>query len=160
MLIRKAIISDINPLMDIYDHARQFMRSVGNANQWINGYPSEEIIRKDILNGNSYVCINNNVIVGVFCFFQGDDPTYTKIYDGEWLDDKPYGVIHRLASSGTVKGVADFCFQWCYQQCGNIRVDTHKDNTVLQHVLRKNGYKQCGIIYISNGTQRIAFQKN
>mgnify|MGYP003623775727 CR=1 FL=1 len=159
MEIRKATLDEITTLMDIYDHARQFMQSAGNVNQWINGYPSEEIIRNDIANSNSYVCIANKEVVGVFCFFQGD-PTYAKIYEGEWLDDKPYGVVHRLASSGKLKGIADYCFNWCYQQCGNIRVDTHKDNVVLQHILKKNGYQQCGIIYVSNGTPRIAFQKN
>jgi len=157
--IRKASVGEIDALMAIYDYARQFMQSVGNTNQWINGYPSQEVIINDIANGNSYVCLYEGEIVGVFCFFQGTDPTYAKIYDGQWLNDEPYGVIHRLASSGKVKGIADYCFQWCFEQCGNIRVDTHKDNTVLQHILIKNGYKQCGIIYVANGTPRIAFQK-
>ncbi len=28
---------------------------------------------------------------------QTDKPTYEKIYDGAWLNDEPYYVIHRLA---------------------------------------------------------------
>lgn len=28
-----------------------------------------------------------------------------------------------------------------------------------QNLLKKHGFKQCGIIYIANGTERIAFHK-
>ncbi|MDL2277952.1 GNAT family N-acetyltransferase [Parabacteroides sp. OttesenSCG-928-G07] len=161
MIIRKAGIKDLNLLMEVYAHARQFMQETGNKNQWINGYPSEEVICNDILSENSYVVLDEktNELVAVFYFRQGDDPTYAKIYDGEWLNDKPYGVVHRMASAGKMKGIADYCLEWCYGQCANIRVDTHKDNLIMQNILKRNGYRQCGIIYVANGTERIAFQK-
>jgi len=95
----------------------------------------------------------------VFYFKVEEDPTYAKIYEGEWLNDKPYGVVHRIASNGMQKGVASYCLQWCLEQCHNIRVDTHRDNLVMQEILRRNGYQRCGIIYVANGTERIAFQK-
>ena len=37
----------------------------------------------------------------------GDDPTYQQIYEGTWLNNEPYGVIHRLATNGKQKGVSD-----------------------------------------------------
>ena len=99
-------------------------------------------------------------IIGVFYFKIENDSTYDKIYDGEWLDDKPYGVVHRIASSGVRKRIADFCLQWCIEKCKNIRIDTHRDNSVMQNVLKRNGYQQCGIIYLVSGAERIAFQKS
>lgn len=159
MRIRQVTSADLPVMMGIYNYARAFMQTTGNTNQWINGYPSEEIIAADIAAGNSYVCSCNGEVVGAFCFFRHDDPTYAYIEDGAWLNDKPYGVVHRLASNGRVKGVGDFCLQWCFAQCGNIRVDTHKDNFIMQKIFVRNGFERCGIIYLANGAQRVAFQK-
>lgn len=91
-------------------------------------------------------------------FFPGIEPNYAKIEEGEWLNDKPYGVIHRLSSSGQRKGIADICIRWCLQQCPNVRVDTHQDNRIMQKIL-ENGFQRCGIIYVEDGSPRIAFQK-
>ncbi len=161
MEIRKAQLKEIDVIMDIYALARQFMQETGNRNQWINGYPSKDLITNDIRNEYCHVCIStDNEIVGVFYFRIGNDITYAKIYDGKWLNDKPYGVIHRLAGTGKVRGIASCCLQWCFNQCENIRVDTHQDNFIMQNILKKNGYAQCGIIYIENGTKRLAFQNS
>ena len=93
-------------------------------------------------------------------FIRGNDPTYAHIYDGAWIDDKqPYGVIHRLASTEDSKGVASACLQWCYEQIPNLRADTHRDNHILQYILKKHGFKYCGIILLANGDERLAFQK-
>ena len=53
-----ATLSDLNKLMGIFDTARRFMQSTGNANQWINGYPQRELIMHEINSGHCYVCIN------------------------------------------------------------------------------------------------------
>lgn len=160
MLIRKSHIQDLPSIMEAYARARRFMHETGNPNQWINGYPPEEQAIKEIQQGDNYVCLNEDeTFAGTFFFRVGDDPTYATIYNGQWLDDHPYGVVHRMASNGNTKGVADFCLQWCFRQHPNIRVDTHPDNRVMRHILEKNGYQYCGIIYVANGTERLAFQK-
>ena len=41
----------------------------------------------------------------------------------------------------------------------NIRIDTHRDNRIMQHVLEKFGFTYCGIIYLLSGDERLAFQK-
>lgn len=159
MNIRLASIDDIDVIMDIYAAARRFMQDTGNKNQWVDGYPSKDLISSSIQEGKQYVCICENQVAGTFYFSIDDDPTYAKIYNGEWLNDSPYGVVHRLASGGKYRGVANFCLQWCFDQCGNVRVDTHKDNAVMQEILKKNGYVPCGIIFVRNDTERLAFQK-
>lgn len=160
--IRKAVTADIDRLMQIFSIAREFMKSSGNPNQWINGYPQEEFISKEIADGHCFVCINkeNENIVATFCLIKGPDPTYSYIEDGEWPDNEPYYVIHRLASDGSVKGIASMCIEWSSLISPCLRVDTHNDNKVMQHLLEKNGFVRCGIIYVANGTPRIAYQRN
>lgn len=159
--IRKTQLTEINILMDIFEQAKCIMRKDGNMKQWAGNYPSLELITKDIQNGNSYVCSNETgEIIGTFAFIRGNDPTYTRIYEGEWLENTlPYGVIHRLASTENSTGVSNACLQWCYQQIPNLRADTHRDNRILQYILKKHGFQYCGIIFLANGDERLAFQK-
>lgn len=159
--IRKTKITEIDTLMDIFEQAKRIMRKDGNMKQWTGNYPSIEIIAKDIEQGNSYVCLDKKGnIIGTFAFIMGNDPTYACIYEGEWVENTlPYGVIHRLASTEDSKGVANACLQWCYAQIPNLRADTHRDNRILQYILKKHGFQYCGIIFLANGDERLAFQK-
>lgn len=158
--IRKALPADLDVLMDIFEVARRFMQATGNPNQWINGYPGRELMEREVEAGHCFVCIDDRQeIIGTFCFILGEDPTYAYIEDGSWPDQEPYGVIHRLASRGTCPGVAEACVRWCAGQGVHLRADTHADNRVMQHILKKQGFVRCGIIYVANGTPRIAYQR-
>lgn len=158
--IRKTRPTELDTLMDIFEQAKRIMRKDGNMHQWRGNYPSADIIQKDIQNGHSYVCLENGEIIGTFAFIPGKDPTYAQIYEGEWLEDTlPYGVIHRLAGTEASKGVAKACLQWCHARIPNLRADTHRDNRILQHILKKDGFHYCGIIYLANGDERLAFQR-
>ncbi|MCQ2429049.1 MAG: GNAT family N-acetyltransferase [Clostridia bacterium] len=157
--IRQATFDDLPVVMPIYDQARAYMRQNGNMDQWTGGYPSEDVIRNDIGLNHLYVCLENDEIVGVFCFFTDNEPTYDRIYDGAWLNDEPYGVIHRIGVTSHRKGVASFCYNYCLPRCKNLRIDTHRDNIPMQRSLAKNGFSYCGIIYLLNGDERLAFQK-
>ncbi len=159
MNIRKTAFGDLTIVSEIYSFARDFMRKKGNPKQWNNGYPDEEIIISDIKKGVSYVIENNNEIFGVFTFIAGNDPTY-EIIQGEWLNNKPYGTIHRIASSNKINGILNYCLDFCKLKIDNIRIDTHKDNLIMQHLLEKNGFIKCGIIVCDDGTPRIAYQKD
>ena len=158
MTVRRSKIEDIKSIMPIYDYAREQMANSGNPTQWIDGYPSQDIILNDIANDSSYIIESKGKIVGVFTFIIGIDPTYQKI-DGKWLDDAPYGTIHRLASDGTEKGIFIECLNFCKSKISNIRLDTHNDNKIMRHLLDKTGFTQCGFIIGRDGAQRIAYQK-
>ena len=159
MEIRKSNPNDINQIMDCIHTARQLMRESGNQIQWTNGYPSRELMLESIQNGFNFLIYENDEVVATFDFIIGDDPNYSFIENGAWLNDEKYGVIHRLASNGKAKGIAQFCFEWCFSQFSNIRIDTHETNVPMQKVLEKLGYEKCGIIYVGDGTPRLAFQK-
>ena len=157
-MIQKAEISQLPRILEIYEKARAFMAESGNPDQWGTGYPPEKMIRQDILNGKSYVNLEGDHIRAVFYFAVETDPTYGYI-EGSWLNDAPYGVIHRIAVDGSGRGVAAECFTFAAQHCENIRIDTHEKNIPLQRCLTKNGFVRCGTIYLEDGDPRIAYQK-
>lgn len=160
MEIRKSEMADLDTLLKMYENARLFMTGHGNPTQWGNTYPPKPLLAKDIDAGRSYVCLEHERIIATFYYREGWDDTYAKIYDGQWLNESPYGVVHRITSDGTVKGAATFCLNWAFEQCGNLKIDTHKDNVVMQHMLDKNGFTYCGIIYTENKSERLAYQKS
>ena len=163
MEIRHSTGEDLSQIMRIYESARRFMAEHGNPNQWgSTNWPPEELIHSDIAERNSYVCICEDRIVGTFFFKQGIDidPTYQVIEEGEWLGNSDYGVIHRLAGDGSVKGIGRFCIEWAFEQCNHLRVDTHEDNRVMKNLLKKCGFIYCGIIHVeSDGSPRAAYER-
>ena len=158
MEIRNSKDDDFESILKLYDKARAFMAQHGNASQWGNSYPAKELIESDIASGKSYVCIEDGKIVATFYFAVEDEPTYATI-NGAWLNDLPYGVVHRIASDGTTKGAGTFCIKWAMSQINNIKIDTHNDNKPMQNLLEKLGFVRCGIIHITDGSERIAFQR-
>lgn len=157
--VRKACADDLDKIQMIYAYAREFMRKTGNPNQWKDNSPSLEDILGDIKNGTGFVIELNGKICGVFAFILGEDPTYKYIEDGEWLSDEPYAAIHRIASDGSLKGIVSIATQFAEKTIKNIKIDTYKDNKIMQHVLDKLGFKKCGTIYLENGEPRIAYQR-
>ena len=161
MEIRLAAMADLPKIEEIYRGARQFMRESGNASQWGSAYPAKELLISDIEGANLYAVLENEEILGVFYFRIGEDPTYVTINDGEWKNDLPYGVIHRIAVAENAhgKGVSRFCFDFALERCCNLRIDTHRDNAPMRRALLKYGFEYCGVIRLENGDERIAFQK-
>ena len=157
-MIEKATLSQFPQILTIYETARVFMAQNGNPDQWGMTYPPEDMIRKDILDGKCYVNMDSDHIRAVFYFAVEEDPTYGYI-EGAWLNDAPYGVIHRIAVGESGKGVAAECFAFACDQCENLRIDTHADNIPMQRCLAKHGFIRCGTIYLENGDPRIAYQK-
>ncbi len=155
--IRKAKIEDLSEILAIYERARRFMAENGNPNQWKNVHPPKDSLVENISEEKLYVLINEDIIDGVFFFDNGPDPTYEYI-EGNWLNDLPYGVIHRIASSGRTKGVLKECVEYCLTLCDNIKIDTHADNKIMQHSLEKLGFIHCGTIFVPNYGPMKAYQ--
>lgn len=158
MKIRPSKTSDLTKIMQIYDIGRQTMRSNGNDKQWINGFPQRSLIEADIATGRHYVVVDEaDVPHAAFAFILGDDPTYSFIENGNWHSNKNYGTIHRIASDGTFHGVVDEVTKFGFSKVDYIRADTHELNHIMQKTLQKVGYTRAGIIYIEDGSPRIAF---
>lgn len=155
--IRKAVWADFDRILEIYRIAREFMAKTGNPTQWGTNYPPISMLEGDIPAGNLYV-VEDDLIHGVFAYFTEPDPTYGYIEDGAWLDHSPYGTIHRVAGDGS-GGIFTAVLQFAMEQNPHVRIDTHADNKVMQHVLEKHGFQRTGIIYLEDGDPRIAFER-
>ena len=159
MEVRKARLEEFYDIMNIYHYAQKRMIAMGNPDQWSDVYPNPLMVHEDIETERSYVLCEGDKLCGVFVFIIGDDPTYRRIEGGHWLNDEPYGVIHRIAAAEGCKGILENALAWAEQQIGNIRIDTHEANLIMQYLLEKLGYTICGTIYIDDGSPRIAYQK-
>lgn len=159
MIFRQAQMEDVTTIAEIYSHARTMMAATGNPNQWVDGHPRLSLIEDDIKAQISYVCVIDGRIEAVFVLLREGDSDYDRIYQGQWQNDDPYVAIHRLASAGRVAGLAGAIFDWCQKSSPNIRIDTHRDNRVMQRLLTKHGFTYCGLIYLKNGAERLAYQR-
>ena len=158
-MIRKAIESDLLEIKSIIDKARELMKSSGNINQWVDGYPSIDVLLSDIRSGNAYLLLRENKAVAYFAMIDGPEPTYNLITKGSWLNDDSYGVLHRVASNGEAKGVFKEILLYASEHYSNIRIDTHHDNKIMQRLLEQNGFVYCGIIFLVDGSPRLAYQR-
>lgn len=159
--IRKVSLpKDGESLMEVFAAAKGIMAADGNVNQWTDGYPSLDIVQSDIEKDGGFVVEDDGKIVAYFAFLPSPEPTYDKIYDGKWLDNsKPYHVIHRIASFPEAHGIFKSIMEFCFAKERNIRIDTHRDNKIMQHNIEKHGFNYCGIIHLANGDERLAYQK-
>ena len=158
-MIRLAKKEDLPTILKIYEYARNFMKENGNPTQWGDNFPPVELLEDDIEKQQLFVCEEENVIHGVFAFIIGEDKTYLKIDDGSWMSSELYGTIHRIASDGKIKGVLSKVVEYCETMINHLRIDTHFDNKIMQHLIEKNGFKKCGIIYVEDGSPRYAYEK-
>ena len=162
-MIRKAEERDIPFIERIFEGARANMAAQGNTTQWVNGYPGREDILRDLEDGACHVMQDENGrIYGVFSVFTQPDPTYPGIYDGKWLNEKPYATIHRIASDYSRSGVLKEAVDWCLKLTGEVRIDTHHNNQPMINGLTRLGFTLCGKIRLfrDGDNERLAFQKS
>lgn len=163
--LRKTEEKDIRAVMNIIKQAQQYFKE-RNIDQWQNGYPNELIIKEDIKREWSYILADgDNVVATAAISFEGE-PTYDEIYEGRWLSNEKYAVIHRICVNNEFKGIGlasqilDSAERLCVERnVHSIKIDTHKENVSMQKSLVKKGYKYCGIIYLEDKSERIAFEK-
>ena len=159
-IIREARPTDMADIMTVMDAVKRIMRQSGNMHQWGEGYPSEVVIMADMERNGGFVIEDDGKTVGYFAFLLSPEPTYARIYEGRWLDDEqPYHVVHRIGSYPDAHGIFGSIMDYCFSKAPNIRIDTHRDNTIMQHNIAKHGFTYCGIIYLANGVERLAYQR-
>ncbi len=158
MQIRRTREEDIPRLKEIFDGAKKRMAEGGNPNQWVGDYPAVELLRSDMARNASYVVEDGGEIVGTFMFFTGIEPFYEKLISGKWINEDPYGTIHRIASDGKTHGLLKTVVEYCRPICANLRLDTHPDNIPMQRAAESAGFKSCCVIPVeSDGSTRIGY---
>ncbi|MBO6028026.1 MAG: N-acetyltransferase [Bacteroidales bacterium] len=153
------------------------------------GFPSDTLLLRDIARGGGFVIesrwpvaaghddratvmpgADSSVIPGLtrnlpeprlvayFALLPSPEPTYDYI-DGAWLTDEPYGVIHRMASYPEVHGIFSAIIDYAASRYSHLRIDTHRDNHIMQHLIEKHNFTYCGIIWLEDGTERLAYER-
>ena len=163
MTLRKAVFSELPVIWEILQEAIE-QRKKDGSQQWQNGYPNEEIVKTDIANGYAHVLIEHHVIVAYAAVIFDVEPAYNDI-QGKWLTVGDYVVIHRVATSGAIKGkgVATQLFKEIELLCikhkvDSIKVDTNFDNVPMLKILDKLNYTYCGEVFFG-GSPRRAYEK-
>lgn len=165
MNFRIATASDKDKIMEIIKQAQEYLKIKG-VDQWQDNYPNLNIIKDDIDKRKSYVLEENGKIVATVAVSFNDEKTYDKIYNGKWITENDYAVIHRIAVANNYKGkrisseilahIEKMCLQ---KNVHSIKVDTHEQNESMRKMLSNNGFRYCGIIYLENGNERVAYEK-
>lgn len=164
MVFRKAEIKDLGQIMKIIKAAQKYLKKEG-IDQWQNNYPNQQTIKNDIQNNNLFVLQLENKIRAAAAIIFDRDPFYDQI-EGSWITQGAYGAIHRAVVAENYKGqglMAEI-FQKSYQlakkrQVSSIRIDTHQDNSAMLNAVQKEDFKYCGIIYVRDGSKRLAYEK-
>ncbi|ELU5586841.1 GNAT family N-acetyltransferase [Clostridium perfringens] len=165
MEFRQANISDLDQIVEIIELSKKYLKET-KVDQWQDGYPAKEDLRRDIESGNSYVLTNKDEIVATTVISLDGESTYNSIFNGEWITNEEYIVMHRVAVHDRYKGKG--IFKELIKEAENlalnkgifsIKIDTHRDNISMQKAVLKNDFKKCGIIYLEDESERIAFEK-
>ena len=157
--IRLTCEADADAVMEMYDHSRKLMRAAGNTTQW-TGYPTLDSLHSDIRRGVSYIIEDEqSQPVGTFALIPGEEPTYNVIVRGRWIDNmSPYATLHRLACAPNQHGIASEVFAFAKERFSHLRADTHESNTIMQHIMMQESFVYCGIVFMSDNSERLAYE--
>ena len=164
--IRPATAADLPALRPVFEAAKGIMRADGNLHQWdAPGFPPDDLLLRDIERDGGFVILSGaeggveeSIIVAYFALLPSPEPTYDVI-DGAWLTNEPYGVIHRMASYPEVHGIFSAVVNFAAARYPRLRIDTHRDNRIMRHLIEKHGFTYCGIIWLADCTPRLAYER-
>ena len=164
---RKATMADLPQVMEAVEDARELLKLQGNG-QWQDGYPDRSDFENDIKNQRLFVIEDRNdpgEIAGVMAltYFEED---YHHLYEGAWLSELPYMVMHRVALKKRYRGQGygkalfqAFVLQAKKEGFRSLRVDTHEGNVIMRHLLEQSGFQFCGRVILPPAKDRMVFER-
>lgn len=151
LTFRKAVPADLPAMLALVKQAQAFMATLG-IDQWQDGYPSEEILAEDIRLKRIYVYDDDGAVASISMITDEPEPIYDAL-EGEWLSDRPYLTIHRMALDDAHRhgGIAAKIIENAVSMAkeknlASIRVDTHRGNKAMRRFLEKHGFVECGLV--------------
>ena len=154
MNIRLANTSDTDRIFEIYEYARAYMKAHGNPYQWGDDRPEKSLTKDDIKNQRCYVMEDEGHIFACFVFTIGSE----KEYEAKFPSKDKYGVIHRVASDKSKRGIVERIVDFAKGKANLIRIDTHEDNKTMQKCIERQNFKRLGIIYLEDKSPRILYE--
>ena len=144
----KAAMPDLDGIMEVIKQAVKVMED-HQIDQWDERYPTNEIIKNDIINNQLYIGKINGSIAVVFVLNQEFDEEYES---GNWkYKDLPFTVIHRLCvnpayqnqglGTKTMLLIEDLLKK---ERIQSIRLDAFSQNPYALKMYEKIGYNRVG----------------
>ena len=169
IFIRRAQAEDVDKIVQILNDTIAFLKKSGST-QWQNGYPSRKTVINDIEDNAAWVLTVDNQIAGYAAVVIGKEPTYEDIAD-KWKNDvDSYATIHRIAISSQFRGMhlsqfflSNIVSVTYAQGIHNFRIDTGKKNKIVQHLAKRCGFIERGVIKVTEDTidpSRLAYELN
>ncbi len=162
---RKAKIEDIDEIMIAVEDARALLKEEGNG-QWQDGYPNRDDFLNDIKNGNSFVVLTDNKEIASVCAITGYEEAYMHLYEGKWITDYEYIVMHRVAVKAKFRGYGYgkalfelFIEEGKKRNIKSLRIDTHINNHLMIHLFDFYGFKYCGKAILPPNKDRVVYEK-
>ena len=162
---RKAKLEDLDQIMVAVEDSREVLRLQGNG-QWQDGYPNKDDFINDINNGHLYVVLNENKQVVGTCALTYREEDYHHLYEGKWLTDLPYIVMHRVAlkkeyhNQGYGRKLFEvFIEQAKIQGYRSLRIDTHAGNAIMRHLIESFNFVYCGKAILTPNKDRMVYER-
>ena len=166
-IYKKPTLDQIDDIMIAVEDSRELLKEQGNG-QWQDGYPNRDSFITDIKNGRLFAIFDDNnpdILVGVCaCTYYEED--YSHLYEGQWLTDLPYMVMHRVALKKEYrnKGYGKRLFEVFIDVATkegyhSLRIDTHEYNDIMRHIITKFGFIYCGKAILTPNKDRVVYEK-
>ena len=95
MVILPATEADLQAVIELVAQGRAALARQG-VDQWQDGYPSPETIRRDLLRGDGRIVRIDGAAAAYAAFVFDGEPAYDRIEEGSWAAEGPYVAVHRL----------------------------------------------------------------
>lgn len=165
IFVRKATVADIPAIMQVIADAKAFLAGQ-NIDQWQGAYPNTAAVQKDVAAGTGRVLCVDGVVTGIASLIPGPDPFYGFIEGAGWSTNRDYFAIHRFAIGNNGRGqhlsrpfMTALLSELYGRGVRDVRVDTHPDNKIMQHVVTSNGFVHVGTVYLDEPVpERLAYE--
>ncbi|MFC6323786.1 GNAT family N-acetyltransferase [Companilactobacillus baiquanensis] len=159
MLLRRAEMKDLPQIKQIILDGKAHL-AAQNINQWRGQYPNMDVLVHDINNGYNYVLVEDDEVLGTISAISGPDMSYQTL-DGQWMTEEgEYVALHRVAVSANHRGegLSTKLFNAVLDELSlnpmikGVRIDTHQENFGMQHVIKKMGFAETGLVKVLNSS--------
>jgi len=151
MVLKQANLDQLNEILTIYTECVQHLQSQG-IDQWGSFYPTEDIIRKDIKQGNFYLYFNSNQLIGVSALNENQPEAYHSltwsVQEGKILVVQRLAVALAFQKQGYGRKFMEKIEQYAItHKFVSIRLDAYTGNPAAIRLYESLGYTPIGQVY-------------
>lgn len=163
MEFHPATAADLTAVLRLVAQGRAALARRG-VDQWQDGYPSQEVILRDLRRGDGRIVRSDGATAAYAAFVFDGEPAYDRLEEGRWADDGPYVAVHRLVVGDDFarRGIAAALLREAAREARargirSFRIDTHPDNDYMRALLAKEGFAYRGKVWYE--ALRLAYEK-